>query len=56
MLLQALTKEMPSVGIINEPLHHMLNGLIGRAQAWIYRTRPLLREVRQAGRPSEGQA
>lgn len=43
------------MGIINEPLHHMLNGLIGRAQAWIYRTRPLLREVsEQAGRHSHG--
>ena len=42
--LQALTAEMQSVGIHNEPLQVMLNNLISRAMEWIYKTKPLLRE------------
>lgn len=42
--LQALTAEMQSVGIHNEPLQVMLNNLITRAMEWIYKTKPLLRE------------
>lgn len=36
---------MPSVGIINEPLHHMLSQLITRSVEWIHKTKPVLREV-----------
>ncbi|GAB5030494.1 lysine-specific demethylase 5d [Nannochloropsis oceanica] len=42
--LQALTAEMQSVGIHNEPLQVMLNNLISRAMEWIYKTKPMLRE------------
>ena len=43
--LQALTAEMRSVGIHNEPLQVMLNSLIARSADWIYKTKPILREV-----------
>ena len=42
--LQALTAEMQSVGIHNEPLQVMLHGLIRRSHDWINKTKPLLRD------------
>ena len=42
--LQALTAEMRSVGIHNEPLQVMLNKLIQRSLDWIFKTKPILRD------------
>lgn len=42
--LQALTAEMQSVGIHNEPLQVMLNNLIRRALEWIYKAKPILQQ------------
>jgi hypothetical protein len=44
--LQDLTAEMRSVGVNNEPLTRMLSACIARANEWIYKTKPILRDVR----------